>query len=80
MTTTAELLDEALLLPDKERARMAERLISSLDPPAETSAEIERAWQDEIERRLSQIDSGEVQCVPWEQVRDELRGKYGGAC
>ncbi|MFA6293295.1 MAG: addiction module protein [Victivallales bacterium] len=76
MTTAIDILDKALLLPDRERAQIAEQLISSLDRVIEPSLEVELAWQQEIERRLSQIDSGEVKCVPWEEVRDNLRRKY----
>lgn len=76
MNTASEILDTALHLPDRERARIAERLISSLDPTVESGAEVELAWQEEVERRLAQIDRGEVQCVPWEEVRDQLRGEY----
>ena len=71
-----DIIDKALLLPDRERAQIAEQLISSLDRVVAPSREVELAWQQEIERRLNQIDSGEVKCVPWEEVRDNLRRKY----
>ena len=76
MATSADVLDSALRLPDRERARIAERLIASLDPIVEPSTEVELAWQAEVQKRLAQVDRGEVQCIPWEQVRDRLRGKY----
>ena len=65
-----EILDSALQQPEKERARIAETLIASLD--AETDREIEQAWQYEIDRRLGEIVSGVVNCIPWEEVRDRL--------
>jgi putative addiction module component (TIGR02574 family) len=34
--------------------------------------EIEAAWAEEIERRIRQIDSGEVATIPWEEVRAKL--------
>lgn len=76
MTTATEVLDAALVLPDRERARIAERLLSSLDKESQPALEVELAWQAEVERRLAEIDRGEVQCVPWEEVRDRLREKY----
>ena len=76
MTTATDILDQALHLPDTERALIAERLIFSLDPATDPDAEVELAWQEEVRKRLAQIDHGEVQCVPWEEVRDRLRGKY----
>jgi putative addiction module component (TIGR02574 family) len=76
MPTVIDIIDKALLLPDRERAQIAEQLISSLDRVVAPSREVELAWQQEIERRLNQIDSGEVKCVHWEEVRDNLRRKY----
>ena len=40
-------------------------------------AEIDAAWAAEIERRLAQVDSGEVETIPYETVIAELRAKYG---
>ncbi len=68
--TAAEILDSALRQPEKERARIAETLIASLDTTADL--EIEQAWQHEIDKRLREIDSGSVKCIPWEEVRDRL--------
>jgi putative addiction module component (TIGR02574 family) len=64
MPTVIDIIDKALLLQDRERAQIAEQLISSLDRVVAPSREVELAWQQEIERRLNQIDSGEVKCCP----------------
>ena len=69
MAPTAEHLESAVLqLPRAERARLAERLIASLDD----DSEIERAWAEEIERRVADLRSGKVKPIPGEQVFDEL--------
>jgi putative addiction module component (TIGR02574 family) len=33
---------------------------------------VEAAWADEIKRRLADIDTGIVELIPWEEVREEL--------
>ena len=72
MTQKSEaLILDALQMPDEERAMIAERLIASLDHELDKDAEL--VWQKEIQTRIHQIDSGEVTCVPWEQVRARLR-------
>ncbi|HYM62445.1 MAG TPA: addiction module protein [Thermoanaerobaculia bacterium] len=38
----------------------------------EFDEDIEAAWAEEVERRIREIDSGEVKTIPWEQVRAEL--------
>jgi putative addiction module component (TIGR02574 family) len=68
--TFESLIDQALKKPEKERALIAERLISSLD--STTDKDVELVWQKEIEKRLKEIDSGIVQCIPWEDVRERL--------
>ncbi len=72
MTTAVadEILGNALRQPETDRARIAEALIASLDTP--TDRDVERAWQLEIDKRLLDIDTGSVKCVPWEEVRDRL--------
>lgn len=65
------ILTQALQMPPKERAAVAERLIASLD--AEIDWDVEVAWQQEVQRRIDEIDKGEVVCLPWEQVLQRLR-------
>ena len=68
--TIDSIIDQALQQPERERARIAERLISSLEQT--TDFDVELAWQKEIGKRLEEIDSGAVECVPWEDVRNKL--------
>lgn len=72
MTTAIayEVLDKALRQPETDRVRIAEALIAGLD--AQSDREIERAWQLEIDKRLHEIDTGTLKCIPWEDVRDRL--------
>ena len=65
------VLDEALKLTPTERAEVAEQLIASLDEAPET--DVEQAWQEEIQKRLQQIERGEVKTIPWEEVQKRLR-------
>jgi uncharacterized tellurite resistance protein B-like protein len=55
----ADLLKEALSLPQEQRAALIDPLLESLDSDVDPDAE--EAWRQEIFRRLQQIDSGAVQ-------------------
>lgn len=68
-----QLESEALKLPAKDRARLAERLIASLDPEPEEGAE--EAWAREIERRVEELWTGKVRTRPAEDVLREIRSK-----
>lgn len=69
----AELLKKALSLPVSERADLAGSLIESLDDTQDES--VEAAWDEEIARRITDVDSGKAKTIPWEQVREELSSR-----
>jgi putative addiction module component (TIGR02574 family) len=58
-------------MSEEERAEMAEKLIASLDDSPEM--DVEQAWQEEVQRRIHDIESGAAACIPWEEVRRRLR-------
>jgi len=66
-----ELESKALRLPRKERARLAQRLISSLD--SEVDADVEKLWLQEAERRLDELKSGKVAGIPAQKVIRKAR-------
>ena len=74
-TKLAELKQQASQLSEEERAELALSLIESLDGPAD--AELDEAWRREIERRLAQIDGGEVRPIPGDEVFARLRRRLG---
>jgi putative addiction module component (TIGR02574 family) len=51
---------EALKLTREERARVADRLLASLND----DDTIEKAWEIEVERRIAEIESGNAPLVP----------------
>ena len=71
----AELKEKAAQLSEAERAELALALIESLDGPAETG--VDEAWRVEIERRLAQVERGEVQLIPGDEVFERLRRRLG---
>ncbi|MBI1736487.1 MAG: addiction module protein [Candidatus Rokubacteria bacterium] len=66
-----ELESQALKLSRRERARLAQRLISSLDQ--EVAADTERLWLAEAERRLAELKSGKVVGIPAAKVLRKVR-------
>ena len=67
---------DALELSIRERARLAQRLLVSLDEELEDDpAEVEVAWEEEIRRRIAEIDAGTAELIPGEEVLAELRAR-----
>jgi putative addiction module component (TIGR02574 family) len=61
METQLEILEaQALKLTTSERAHLAQRLIASLDE----DGGIEEAWAAEVERRITEIESGRAEMIP----------------
>ncbi len=65
-----ELLQKALSLPEEERTALTRSLIESLEEFAGQGAE--RAWDEEIARRIADLDSGGAKTVSWEEVRQRI--------
>jgi putative addiction module component (TIGR02574 family) len=69
-----KVFEEALSLPAEARVNLVEKLLTSLNSP--TQPEIDRLWAEEAERRIAQIDKGEVALVPGKKVFSNIRKKY----
>ena len=65
-----KLLEDALRLPDRDRADLAARLIDSLDPHIDDGAPAE--WEAEIARRMTELDDGAAASLPWPEARHQI--------
>lgn len=72
---TADLLAEAIALPVEERARLADSLLKSLNPP---DTDIDKKWASVARRRLTELRSGAVKAVPGEEVFQNIRKRLTG--
>ena len=70
-----ELSERARALPANEREQLAEDLLMSLQ--GEIDPEVEMVWDQEIQRRLSEVDNGTAKLVPAEEVFAEARRIIG---
>ena len=64
---------QALHLPVKERAKLARRLLVSLD--VVTKGEADKLWLSEAERRGREIDEGKVELVSAEELDRRIRAR-----
>lgn len=70
---TDRVFEEALMMPAEIRLNLVEKIITSLNLPID--GEIDRLWAEEAERRISQIEAGEVKLIPGKEVFSRLREK-----
>jgi putative addiction module component (TIGR02574 family) len=68
---SSAIAKQALHLPVRERAKLAQRLLASLDDL--TEAEAEKLWVAEAERRAKELDEGKVRPVSAKELERRVR-------
>lgn len=71
--TYDDIFSAALSLSPSSKVMLAEHLLKSLDN--ENQEEIDKAWVEEAEKRIEEIEKGEIQTISKEQVFKELNLK-----
>ncbi|MHC4997368.1 MAG: addiction module protein [Planctomycetota bacterium] len=71
--TTQQLIDQALALPEEERAIIVDSILRSLHTP---NPSIDALWAEEAERRLNDIQSGAVKPLDGEEVLKDIREQF----
>ena len=67
-----KLLEEALKLPVRQRARLVSSLIDSLEEGDE--ADVEQAWIEEVHKRARELETGQVRGLTWAEARRAILG------
>lgn len=70
---TQELINEAVMLPVEDRARIVDSLLRSLNPP---EAKIDAAWAKVASRRFEDLRSGKVRGVSGQEVFEKIRQRF----
>ena len=71
----AELAERGKELAPEDRSRLVDLLLASLhEAPV---AEVEAAWDEEVEHRLAAYDRGEMQTIDGEEVLAKARRLAG---
>lgn len=66
-----ELAEQGKALAPEDRSRLVDMLLESLhESPL---ADVEAAWDEEVERRLAAYDRGEIEAVEGEEVLAKAR-------
>ena len=71
MTSAAKkILDDALSLPEDDRAALVDALNESLEAPEE---DLSPEWKAEIARRIEAVERGESRLIPGDEVEARIR-------
>jgi len=73
--TAKAVLDAALKLPKRSRARLVEKLLDSLDELEGIDEDALREGAKIAERRLRDLRTGKTKAIPGDQVHREIFGR-----
>lgn len=73
--TLEAVLQQALQLPQDQRAELVERLLSSLDGDDSIDEGYEEAWAAEIERRVREVEEGTAELVDSKEALRRIRAR-----
>jgi len=70
MATPNKILKEALTLKPSEKAKLIDKLLSSLDVP---DKKIDELWAKEAENRINAYEQGKIKTVSLEKVLEKYK-------
>jgi putative addiction module component (TIGR02574 family) len=70
MPQPKEIVEAALQLPPKQREEVSNDLWASLD------GDLGDEWEDEIQRRVQDVDAGRVKTIPAEEVFSRIEHRF----
>jgi putative addiction module component (TIGR02574 family) len=69
-TLNEKFLQDALSLPIDARTELVDKLLQSLNP--KSNPHIDALWEEEIERRIKEVENGDVELLSEEEVFEEV--------
>lgn len=70
---TKELIAQIVDLPVDQRAKAVDQILKTFNQP---DPEIEKAWIKEVQRRKKQVEAGEVELIPGEEVKQKIKDRF----
>ena len=67
-----QVIEGVKCLNAKEKAMVAHCLISSLETRQDEG--VDNAWAELAEKRFTDLVSGEVEAVPWDDIKKKVKG------
>ena len=70
MDVTNNILKDALTLKPSQKAKLIDKLLSTLDKP---DREIDELWAKEVEERIEAYDRGQIKAIPLEKILEKYK-------
>ena len=73
--TYETLVQQALSLTARDRLRLATEMLDSVETAA--GADIELTWEEEIKRRMAEVEASTAKGRPWQDIKRHFDSSYG---
>jgi putative addiction module component (TIGR02574 family) len=71
-----EVARDAAELPPPERLKLTRILLDLSEEHTGATEEVQAAWDQEIERRLQELRTGQTKGVPLEDVKKKIKAQF----
>src|SRR5437867_1445648 len=74
--TLSQVAQDAAELPAQDRLKLARLMLDLTDPDSDSSDQVQRDWEEEIQKRLQELRTGQVTGVPLEEVKKRIEAGF----
>ena len=74
--TLSQVAQDAAELPAPDRLKLARLMLDLTDLEPASPDQVQREWDEEIQRRLEELRSGQVTGVPLEEVKKRIETRF----
>ena len=74
--TLDEVAQDAAGLPASDRLKLARLMLDLTDAESASPDQIQSEWDEEIQRRLKELRSGQVTGAPLEDVKKRIEARF----
>ena len=74
--TLDEVAQDAAGLPASDRLKLARIMLELTDVGPASPIQVQSEWDEEIQRRLEELRSGQVTGVPLEEVKKRMEARF----
>jgi putative addiction module component (TIGR02574 family) len=74
--TLSQVAQDAAELPASDRLKLARLMLDLTDLESASPDQVQSEWDEEIQRRLEELRSGQVTGVPLEEVKKRVEARF----
>ncbi len=74
--TLSQVAQDASELPASDRLKLARLMLDLTDLESASPDQVQSEWDEEIQRRLEELCSGQVTAVPLEEVKKRIEARF----